>query len=154
MTKKELREQIKAKVARMRASDKENESLFVCLQIIGTAEWQQAETVLLYEALPDEVDLGLLLQDAQDSGKQVLMPQPSADAPALETSLLEQVDLAIIPGRAFTQEGARMGRGKGYYDRLIPSLHCPKWGVAFGCQLVKEIPTDEWDQPLDKVFSN
>lgn len=154
MTKKELREQIKAKVARMRASDKENESLFVCLQIIGTAEWQQAETVLLYEALPDEVDLGLLVQDAQDSGKRVLMPQPSADAPALETSQLEQVDLAIIPGRAFTQEGARMGRGKGYYDRLIPSLHCPKWGVAFGCQLVQEIPSDEWDQPLDKVFSN
>ena len=110
--------------------------------------------MLLYEALPDEVDLGLLLQDAQDSGKRVLMPQPSADAPSLETSQLEQVDLAIIPGRAFTQEGARMGRGKGYYDRLIPSLHCPKWGVAFGCQLVKKIPTDEWDQPLDKVFSN
>ena len=154
MTKKELREQIKAKVARMKTSDKENESLFVCLQIIGTAEWQQAETVLLYEAMPDEVDLSLLLQDAQDSGKQVLMPQPSANAPALPADLLEKVDLAIIPGRAFTAQGARMGRGKGYYDRLLPSLHCPKWGVAFGCQMVKEIPTDAWDQLLDNVFWN
>ena len=153
-TKSGLRKSIKDKISEMKASDKENESLFVCLQIIGTAEWQQAETVLLYEAMPDEVDLSLLLQDARDSGKQVLMPQPSADAPALPVDLLEKVDLAIIPGRAFTAQGTRMGRGKGYYDRLLPSLHCPKWGVAFGCQMVKEIPTDTWDQPLDKVFWN
>ncbi|MCR5394700.1 MAG: 5-formyltetrahydrofolate cyclo-ligase [Bacteroidales bacterium] len=152
MSKQEIRKQIKERISKMKAADRDSASLFVCLQIIGTAEWQGAETVLLYEAMPDEVDLGLLIQDARDSGKQLLMPQPSADAPALDPALLEKVDLAIIPGRAFTAQGDRMGRGKGYYDRLLPSLHCPKWGAAFSCQLLPEIPTDEWDVKLDKVF--
>lgn len=154
MTKQELREQTKAKVAKMKAAEKDTASLYVCLQIIGTNEWQKAETVLLYSAMPDEVDLGLLIQDAEGCGKCVLMPQASAKAPALNAADLSKVDLAIIPGRAFTSAGDRMGRGKGYYDRMLSSLNCPKWGVAFHCQMVKEIPTDPWDVRLDKIFEN
>lgn len=135
----------------MKAAERDSASLYVCLQIIGTAEWQNAGKVLLYTALSDEVDLALLIQDAQDSDKVVLLPQPTADAPALDPEELSDVDLAIIPGRAFTREGDRMGRGKGYYDRLLSSLKCPKWGAAFACQIVREIPTDSWDVRLDKI---
>ena len=152
MQKKEIRELIKTKVCKMKPADRDTASLYVCLQVIGTQRWQEAETVLLYEALPDEVDLTLLRQDAEGSGKQVIMPQPSADAPAIAPEVLQKVDLAIIPGRAFTAQGDRLGRGKGYYDRLLSSLHCPKWGVAFSCQIVKELPTDPWDVKLDKII--
>ena len=154
MTKQELRTQIREKIGRMKAADKDTASLYVCLQIIGTAEWQQARTVLLYTALSDEVDLSLLLQDARDSDKEVILPLPSADAPAIDPQLLARTDLAIIPGRAFTVQGDRMGRGKGYYDRLLSGLRCPKWGVAFACQMVRQLPTDPWDVRLDRVFSN
>ena len=176
MTKKELRDQIKAQIGRMKAAQLDTASLYVCLQIIGTQEWQEANTVLLYAALPDEVDLNLLLQDAEGSDKRVILPvvdgdtlllkvydprhmarqgkyqimEPTAQCKTLDN--LDEIDLAIIPGRAFTRQGARLGRGKGYYDRLLSSLHCPKWGVAFPCQMVKEIPTDPWDIPLDKVI--
>ena len=153
MQKKEIRELIKTKISKMKPAERDTASLYVCLQVIGTPEWQEAETVLLYEALPDEVDLTLLIQDAEGSGKHVIRPKPTADAPAIAPELLQKVDLAIIPGRAFTPEGDRMGRGKGYYDRLLPSLHCPKWGAAFACQMLKEIPTDEWDVKLDKVIN-
>lgn len=152
MTKTELRAQIKTAIAHLKPSDKENASLFVCLQIIGTAEWQQAETVLLYTALSDEIDLSLLIQDAEGSGKKVILPMPTADAPAIADEVLQQIDLAIIPGRAFTTGGDRMGRGKGYYDRLLAQLHCPKWGAAFKCQILPQIPTDPWDVKLDKIF--
>jgi len=47
-----------------------------------------------------------------------------------------------------------MGRGKGYYDRMLAELNCPKWGVAFHCQMVKELPTDPWDVRLDRIFEN
>lgn len=154
MTKQELRDQIKAKITKMKAAEKDTASLYVCLQIIGTEEWQKAETVLLYSAMPDEVDLNLLIQDAEGCDKRVLMPQASANAPELSPTDLQQVDLAIIPGRAFTPQGDRMGRGKGYYDRMLSALNCPKWGVAFHCQMVKEIPTDPWDVRLDKIFEN
>lgn len=176
MTKQELRDHIKAKIKQMRPADRDTASLYVCLQIIGTPEWQKADTVLLYAALPDEVDLSLLIQDAEGCDKRILLPvvdgdqllikvydprhiarqgkynimEPTAQCQTL--SDLSKIDLAIIPGRAFTRDGLRMGRGKGYYDRLLTSLTCPKWGAAFPCQMVKELPTDPWDIRLDRVI--
>jgi len=162
----------------MKATDKDTSSLFVCLQIIGTEEWQKADNVLLYCALPDEIDLELLLQDATGCDKHVYLPvvegenltikvfDPSHIAKQGKFQILEPtsacmvlndlsgIDLAIIPGRAFTSQGDRLGRGKGYYDRILSKLKCPKWGVAFHCQMVKELPTEAWDIPLDKIFEN
>ncbi len=152
MTKQELRAQIKKTIAQMKAGERDTASLYVCLQIIGTEEWQRAQTVLLYKALADEIDLSLLIQDAEGSDKRVIMPEASADAPALPDDELRKVELAIIPGRAFTRRGDRLGRGKGYYDRLLAKLGCPKWGVAFPCQIVREVPTDAWDVTLDRVI--
>ncbi len=142
----------KKTIAQMKAGERDTASLYVCLQIIGTEEWQRAQTVLLYKALADEIDLSLLIQDAEGSDKRVIMPEASADAPALPDDELRKVELAIIPGRAFTRRGDRLGRGKGYYDRLLAKLGCPKWGVAFPCQIVREVPTDAWDVTLDRVI--
>lgn len=153
MTKQELRKQIREEMKRMSAADRDTQSLFVCLQILGTAEWQEAQTVMLYNALPDEVSLQLLIDDASGSGKELIIPDQSADAPVIPDEVLCQIDLAIIPGRAFTRNGKRMGRGGGWYDRLLPKLKCPKWGVAFNCQIKKDVPTDEWDVRMNKVVT-
>ena len=69
MTKQELRKQIREELKRMSAADRDTQSLFICLQILGTAEWQEAQTVMLYNALPDEVSLQLLIDDASGSGR-------------------------------------------------------------------------------------
>ena len=151
MTKQELRQQIRNEIKRLSAADRDTQSLFICLQILGTAEWQQAQTVMLYEALPDEVSLQLLIDDARGSGKEVILPDQSATAPIIPDEVLSQVDLAIIPGRAFTLRGKRMGRGGGWYDRILPKVKGQLWGVAFGCQIKKDIPTDPWDVTMNKV---
>lgn len=153
MTKQELRKQIKQEIQKLSAADRDTASLFVCLQILGTAEWQQANTVLLYNALPDEINLQLLIDDARGSGKEIILPDQSANAPVIPAEVLAEVNLAIIPGRAFTRNGKRLGRGGGWYDRLLPLLKCPKWGVAFACQIKKDIPTDEWDVRMNRVIS-
>lgn len=153
MTKQELRKQIKQEIQKLSAADRDTASLFVCLQILGTAEWQQANTVLLYNALPDEINLQLLIDDARGSGKEIILPDQSANAPVIPTEVLAEVNLAIIPGRAFTRNGKRLGRGGGWYDRLLSQLKCPKWGVAFACQIKKDIPTDEWDIRMNKIIS-
>lgn len=62
------------------------------------------------------------------------------------------IDLAIIPGMAFTREGARLGRGKGYYDRLLQHLHCPLIGIAFPFQILPYIPTEPHDIAMNEVF--
>ena len=67
----------------------------------------------------------------------------------------ETIDLAIIPGRAFTLDGWRLGRGKGFYDRLLPTLaHARKIGVAYPYQILESLPTDPWDAPLDAVYTS
>lgn len=177
MTKQELRQQIRQQVQRLGDAERDVQSLYVCLQILGSAEWQQASTVLLYAAMPDEVSLQLLIDDATGSGKRVVLPvvdgeqlrlriydpqhcavqgiykilEPTDACP--EVTDLSTIDFAVIPGRAFTRRGHRMGRGKGYYDRLLTDLSCPKWGVCFTCQLVRFIPVDAWDVLMQRVVT-
>lgn len=153
MTKQELRRQIRDEIKRLSAAERDTQSLFICLQILGTAEWQEAQTVMLYEALPDEVSLQLLIDDARGSGKEIIIPDQSANAPVIPEEVLSQIDFALIPGRAFTRQGKRLGRGGGWYDRTLPHLHCPKWAVAFGCQIKKDVPTDSWDVRMDRVVT-
>ncbi len=60
--------------------------------------------------------------------------------------------IAIIPGMAFDSQGHRLGRGKGYYDRLLqkyPELY--RMGVCFPFQLIDSMPCDEFDMPVDEV---
>ncbi|MBR0037225.1 MAG: 5-formyltetrahydrofolate cyclo-ligase [Bacteroidales bacterium] len=149
MNKQELRKEIRKRVGMLDALEKQRASDSVCRQIVRMPIWQRARKVLLYEALSDEISLRELINLAAEEGKTVLMPEPSADAKPLTD--LEDIDLAIIPGRAFSSQGARMGRGKGYYDRLLSVLDCPKIGVAFRCQLFEDLPTDSWDMPMNEV---
>ena len=68
--------------------------------------------------------------------------------------LPDEIDLVIVPAVALDIKGNRLGRGKGYYDRLLPQ--CPqayKIGVALECQLLEELPVDPFDAPLDAVFT-
>ena len=64
-----------------------------------------------------------------------------------------EVEFAVIPGMAFDSECNRMGRGKGFYDKLLPYLKCKKIGLAYDFQIVSHIPCDEHDMPLDMVIS-
>lgn len=174
--KKELRKKIRLRVSLLSELDKAEASLRLCDEIGGTKEWSEASDVLLYMALPDEISLQPLLDQAYESGKRIWLPvvrgeelelrlfdptrltikskykilEPTDDALVLDDH--SKLSLALIPGRAFTNEGHRMGRGKGFYDRLLPQISCPKWGVGFTCQRVEEIPMDSWDVVLDCVY--
>lgn len=62
--------------------------------------------------------------------------------------------LIIVPGVAFTLNGDRLGRGRGFYDRILtsfPSAHTV--GVCLSCQIYDEIPTDPHDQKMNMVIT-
>lgn len=63
------------------------------------------------------------------------------------------IDLAVIPGVAFDAAGNRLGRGKGYYDRLLPRLTAFKAGICFPFQLVEEVPAEPFDIRMDAIIS-
>jgi 5-formyltetrahydrofolate cyclo-ligase len=68
---------------------------------------------------------------------------------------VKSLDIVMVPGVAFTREGARMGHGKGYYDKLLEHARpdAPLVALAFECQLFPEIPTQAHDVFMDKIIT-
>jgi 5-formyltetrahydrofolate cyclo-ligase len=63
------------------------------------------------------------------------------------------IELAIVPGIAFDRRGHRMGRGGGFYDRLLPNLRAFNIGVCFSFQMFDTIPSAAHDIAMDRVVT-
>ncbi|MEX2572329.1 MAG: 5-formyltetrahydrofolate cyclo-ligase [Gemmatimonadota bacterium] len=144
-------------------------------------ELDSAGSVLLYASLPEEVPTEAIATEARRRGIEVVYPRcipegremtlhtvaSAADlnalsrygtrepAPHCPTTRIGDIDVAIIPGLAWDRAGHRLGRGAGYYDRILAS---PEWralrcGLFFSTQEASAIPMDEWDRPLDVVVT-
>jgi len=66
---------------------------------------------------------------------------------------LNWLDLTLVPGIAFDLHGCRLGRGKGYYDRLLADVSGTKCGVAFDEQIVESLPTEPHDVRLNCILT-
>lgn len=62
-------------------------------------------------------------------------------------------DLILIPGLAFSKQGKRLGRGKGYFDRYLENFKGMRVGIGLECQLFDEIPTDVHDENLNWLIT-
>lgn len=141
--------------------------------------FQQAQVVLLYASLPDEVSTMSFIE-RWSATKQILLPVVVGDVLQLRrytaTACLQtgsfgipeptrtpeftdyaSIDLAIIPGVAFTPGGQRLGRGRGYYDRLLEHplfANVYKLGICFPCQMFPELPCSPHDVNMDAVITH
>jgi 5-formyltetrahydrofolate cyclo-ligase len=73
----------------------------------------------------------------------------------LEEARLAEVDLVIVPGLGFDERGGRLGRGAGFYDRVLGGLRpaARRVAVAFECQIVPQVPMGEHDERVDAVVT-
>lgn len=134
-----------------------------------------AHTVMAYWSLPDEVFTHSLIDHLTAAGIRVVLPHvtgpttmelhqytgiasmtPGAFGIMEPTGSLftdyAAVDTVIVPGIAFDRQGHRLGRGRGYYDRLLPLLpNATTIGLCFPFQLVEHVPTDCHDITMDEV---
>ena len=80
--------------------------------------------------------------------------EPDEEMPATPDN--SHKTLILVPGRAFTKEGDRLGRGKGYYDRFLSEMkgktNITLAGVCFDFQIKKSLPTDDRDIKMDIIF--
>ena len=134
-----------------------------------------SKTVMLYYSLPDEVythdfiekwykektiilpivegkDIKLKVYSGKDSMKKgaynIYEPQGE------EYTDFTSIDMIIVPGVSFDNNGNRLGRGKGYYDRFLKKMdYVFKVGICFNFQLVMNIPTNNLDIPMDEVWT-
>ena len=135
--------------------------------------FEEASVLLLYYSLSDEVYTHDFLEKWKEK-KTILLPVVVGDKLELRyytgthdlqigayginepTGRLfkdyNSIDLAIIPGVAFDKEGHRLGRGKGYYDRLLPQIHALKVGICFPFQLLPTIPSEPFDVKMDMII--
>ena len=172
MTKKELRQMIRQR----KQQHPVGESSAFISRLKDNKHFTHAQTLLLYSALSDEVPTQILIDGLAAQGKTVLLPRVVSDTdmelrrysgPAdLQRGAFgifeptgelftdyNTIDVAIIPGMAFDAKGHRLGRGKGYYDRLLPRLkNAYKIGVCFPFQYFDEIPSEAHDVRMDCVM--
>jgi len=66
----------------------------------------------------------------------------------------KELDLILVPGITFDRLGNRIGRGGGFYDRLLPQYRAVRIGVCFDFQCLQNIPTEAHDCQMDLLVTN
>lgn len=173
MDKKELRKKIKAMKAMLLESEKLDEADRVFGRLEQTAAFLMAEHILMYHSLPDELPTHRFLKKWAGKKKFYLPRVNGVNLEILpfEESRLElgafhieeptgtnvvdsdSIELIVVPGVAYDRKGNRLGRGKGFYDRLLSTTKATKIGVGFEFQIVGEIPSEPHDVPVDIIIS-
>lgn len=148
ITKQELRQKIKIELSQNKQNF-EKWSKLICQNIINSEFYQKAQIVYAYMALPDEVDLSVLIDDALCKNKTVFVPkvvpnsnkmiffdyskcqfengsfgilEPKTEDLKEEKIAGDQTAIFLVPGRVFGEDGERIGRGKGFYDIYLSNF--------------------------------
>lgn len=148
ITKQELRQKIKIELSQNKQNF-EKWSKSICQNIINSEFYQKAQIVYAYMALPDEVDLSVLIDDALCKNKTVYVPKVVPNSNKMiffdyskcqfengSFGILEpktknideeritgnQTAIFLVPGRVFGEDGERIGRGKGFYDIYLSNF--------------------------------
>ncbi len=156
-------------------------SALVCERLVETAFFRNAQTVALYASSFNEVLVDGIFEKALGSGKRVCFPRVAKSdgaglrfyavealdelSPGPYSILeppekgavvdLELIDLVLVPGVVFDTEGARIGYGKGYYDRALGHMMCPKVALAFEFQVLEErLPVEPHDVFMDAIVTD
>ena len=173
MEKKDLRAHIKTLKKQHSKEQLLEQSEQILAKLEQHPDFTKADTVMLYSALPDEVQTQAFLEKWHLK-KHIILPTVVGDdiipvAYGKDTAfavgdfnILEPqnepytggFDLIIVPGVAFDRKGNRLGRGRGYYDRfLCQHLDVKRIGICFDFQLVDEVPAEDFDIRMDEVIS-
>ena len=115
-------------------------------------EFRAARTVAVFAALSDEPATDEVLA-RWASTRRVVLPRVEGDA--MRPCPAGEIDLVVCPGVAFTADGRRLGRGRGYYDRYLgdPVFRGFRVGVCYAHQLVDDLPVEPHDVRMDRVIT-
>ena len=157
------------------------DSQTITQKLCALPAYRAANVVAAYASFGSELDTAEFLACILTDGKQLLLPRINPAQRALELRQvvdlgadlvsgvwgirepaercpilsLTQVEFMLVPGVAFTADGARLGYGGGFYDRLLTSLdrHTARIAAAFQLQMVDQLPEGPHDQRVDQVVT-
>jgi 5-formyltetrahydrofolate cyclo-ligase len=176
-SKSDLRQKIRTRLEIISTAVRAVESIELCERL--KAQMFSAHTILFFAPLPDELDVWPVLElslalgvicalpffDAEKNtyGAKVInqlatdivtgkfgVREPAASCAEIP---LDQFDLVLVPGMAFDLSGNRLGRGHGFYDRLLAGVSGIKCGVGYDFQLLEQIPAEPHDVKVDFMLT-
>ncbi len=175
MEKRNLRQIIRNRIATLSEEQRKLSSEQIFATVAALPDFADAKVVALYASLPDEPCSRRFI-DEWSSRKRIVVPRVEGEimhfydySPEVMQSGAfgidepcgarlcnpEEIDLMVVPGVAFTPDGRRMGRGKGFYDRYLSQdgFRAHTVGVCFEVQIIEDMPTEPHDRTLDKIIS-
>ena len=181
MTKKTTRKQLLSIMKNITKPQLQRKSQAACDKLRQTPEFENASVVMMFLSLSNEVDTSGAVMAAFQMEKTVLVPCIDQDKSHLIPIVLHtfdcemthdhyglpypaqgiplpasEIDLVVVPGLGFDNQGNRLGRGGGHYDRLLSQngfagMTC---GLALEEQVLQKIPIAEHDVPLKMLVTD
>jgi 5-formyltetrahydrofolate cyclo-ligase len=150
-----LRAEMRQCLRALDAEDRQSYSDEICERVLEMTEWAEAQRIVLFTPLPSEPIIMPLQIDckARKVSCGTIPQNPKSEG---DLHLPDEIDLIVVPGLAFSKDKQRLGRGGGFFDRLLAgrAKGAFKLGLCFGFQLVDEIPTEAHDVIMDAVVTN
>ena len=172
--KKSLRQEMLEKRKKLSEEEIITKSSEIKKKLYTLPEFEDANKACIYVSLKDEVHTHDIIKENL-KGKCVVVPKVNGEEllvcelrdfdelkegsfcvlePGEERRVFPQdIDCVVVPGVVFDREGFRIGFGRGFYDRLLSEVSCPKIGLCFDFQLVDQLPFEEHDIPVDIIVT-
>ncbi len=174
MDKREIRKSVRFAVAAIPHYIRRQKSDRLALAIMLHPVVRAARVVALFSPLPDEPQISEIIE-LMARERVVLLPRVEGDVMRFypfspkamsrgaygimepmdgEPFSLCEIDVMVVPGVAFTTDGKRMGRGKGFYDKYMSQdgFRAHKIGVCYAEQILQSLPCEPHDISMDEVI--
>jgi len=178
--KKRIRIRLKKLRAKVKPLILAYKSRIIMKKLFKLQEFRKAKSVLFYVSFNNEVDTYKMIRKALKLKKTVYVPIVDFKNKRLTISRIrtfpetlirtscgilepkpgseefyhgKKIDIIIVPGVGFDCKGNRLGYGGGFYDRLLKDINSLKIGVAYEFQILKQLPTEKYDQKLNLIIT-
>ena len=177
--KKVLRREMLARRRALSTAERTRASKMICARVQALTVLQEARTMMLYASTEEEINLYPLMEVLLTEGRRIVLPEitgggvmEARELPAMDAltdgtfGILspdpmrgnivapEEIDVIIVPGAAFDENGGRLGLGGGYYDRFLPRAgNAVRLVLAFDFQIVPDVPMGAQDARVDVILT-
>jgi 5-formyltetrahydrofolate cyclo-ligase len=154
-SKETLRAQMREYLRALTLDDRALRSRVICERVAELPVWKAARVATLFEPMNSEPQITTLIEELRRRGSEIIIILPSArehdDVP-----IISPIDLVLVPGLAFTRDGGRLGRGRGFFDRFLAhrTPRAAKIGVCFNFQILPSLPLEAHDVKVGLVVSD
>ena len=184
LKKKELRKDILYIRNNMCENEKEEKDNVIKHRFLESDYYKKADKIFIYISYSSEIDTINIINKALSDGKEIFVPrtifdtkamdavkinslenmkkdkygipEPQGDIPCVDPN---ELDLIVVPGVAFDNNGGRMGYGAGYYDRYFKKISnvkkntIKKLALAYEFQIIDNVPMDKQDVKIDYIIT-